>query len=188
MFCIPCQLFMLRAAAFLLPCYIMAWAISILQRRRQRQVKLYLSRNRTLTHKSKRMYLYVLMFCVCEIPGSSRSSCCRSCVYATQRGWRWRTAQRRIAFRCSTRADTESTTPAWSLTTMIIYIPEYRLKNPKYHHYPRLWSLLSSLSLSFTVCSSCLLFMGLFLWAKTQKLSKTKYGKSLCLMFLQTRK
>ncbi|AED97609.1 unnamed protein product [Arabidopsis thaliana] len=30
-------LFMLRAAGFLLPCYIMAWAISILQRRRQRQ-------------------------------------------------------------------------------------------------------------------------------------------------------
>ncbi|XP_008784037.1 uncharacterized protein LOC103703101 [Phoenix dactylifera] len=31
------SLFLLRAAAFLLPCYIMAWAISILQRRRQRQ-------------------------------------------------------------------------------------------------------------------------------------------------------
>nr|XP_010926555.1 uncharacterized protein LOC105048801 isoform X1 [Elaeis guineensis]XP_019707451.1 uncharacterized protein LOC105048801 isoform X1 [Elaeis guineensis] len=31
------QLFMLRAAGFLLPCYIMAWAVSILQRRRQRQ-------------------------------------------------------------------------------------------------------------------------------------------------------
>ncbi|KAJ9560064.1 hypothetical protein OSB04_005224 [Centaurea solstitialis] len=30
-------LFMLRAAGFLLPCYIMAWAISILQRRRQAQ-------------------------------------------------------------------------------------------------------------------------------------------------------
>ncbi|CAN8264650.1 unnamed protein product [Cochlearia groenlandica] len=30
-------IFMLRAAVFLLPCYIMAWAISILQRRRQRQ-------------------------------------------------------------------------------------------------------------------------------------------------------
>ncbi|KAF5818217.1 putative E3 ubiquitin-protein ligase MARCH [Helianthus annuus] len=30
-------LFMLRAAGFLLPCYIMAWAISILQRRRQVQ-------------------------------------------------------------------------------------------------------------------------------------------------------
>ncbi|PKA47107.1 E3 ubiquitin-protein ligase MARCH6 [Apostasia shenzhenica] len=29
--------FLLRAAGFLLPCYIMAWAISILQRRRQRQ-------------------------------------------------------------------------------------------------------------------------------------------------------
>ncbi|CAM8912848.1 unnamed protein product [Rhodiola kirilowii] len=29
-------LFLLRAAGFLLPCYIMAWAISILQRRRQR--------------------------------------------------------------------------------------------------------------------------------------------------------
>jgi Protein of unknown function (DUF3675) len=34
------QLFLLRAAGFLLPCYIMAWAISILQRRRQRQVPL----------------------------------------------------------------------------------------------------------------------------------------------------
>lgn len=33
------QLFLLRAAGFLLPCYIMAWAISILQRRRQRQVQ-----------------------------------------------------------------------------------------------------------------------------------------------------
>ena len=32
------QLFLLRAAGFLLPCYIMAWAISILQQRRQRQV------------------------------------------------------------------------------------------------------------------------------------------------------
>ncbi|XP_008806003.1 uncharacterized protein LOC103718803 [Phoenix dactylifera] len=31
------SLFVLRAAGFLLPCYIMAWAISILQRRRQRQ-------------------------------------------------------------------------------------------------------------------------------------------------------
>ncbi|KAK8618166.1 hypothetical protein V6N13_116035 [Hibiscus sabdariffa] len=31
------SLFLLRAASFLLPCYIMAWAISILQRRRQRQ-------------------------------------------------------------------------------------------------------------------------------------------------------
>ncbi|XP_058744464.1 uncharacterized protein LOC131617102 [Vicia villosa] len=31
------SLFLLRAAGFLLPCYIMAWAISILQRRRQRQ-------------------------------------------------------------------------------------------------------------------------------------------------------
>ncbi|KAK1376477.1 RING-CH-type domain-containing protein [Heracleum sosnowskyi] len=30
-------LFLLRATGFLLPCYIMAWAISILQRRRQRQ-------------------------------------------------------------------------------------------------------------------------------------------------------
>ncbi|GAY36646.1 hypothetical protein CUMW_023570 [Citrus unshiu] len=30
-------LFLLRAAGFLLPCYIMAWAINILQRRRQRQ-------------------------------------------------------------------------------------------------------------------------------------------------------
>lgn len=30
-------LFLLRAAGFLLPCYIMAWAISVLQRRRQRQ-------------------------------------------------------------------------------------------------------------------------------------------------------
>ncbi|PKI63257.1 hypothetical protein CRG98_016442 [Punica granatum] len=34
------SLFLLRAAGFLLPCYIMAWAISILQRRRQRQVQL----------------------------------------------------------------------------------------------------------------------------------------------------
>ncbi|KAK6922019.1 Protein of unknown function DUF3675 [Dillenia turbinata] len=31
------SLFLLRAAGFLLPCYIMAWAISILQPRRQRQ-------------------------------------------------------------------------------------------------------------------------------------------------------
>ncbi|XP_022734969.1 uncharacterized protein LOC111288359 [Durio zibethinus] len=31
------SLFLFRAAGFLLPCYIMAWAISILQRRRQRQ-------------------------------------------------------------------------------------------------------------------------------------------------------
>ncbi|CAH9140256.1 unnamed protein product [Cuscuta epithymum] len=31
------SLFLLRAAAFLIPCYIMAWFISILQRRRQRQ-------------------------------------------------------------------------------------------------------------------------------------------------------
>eukprot|EP00268_Persea_americana_P068901 TRINITY_DN968_c0_g1_i1.p1 TRINITY_DN968_c0_g1~~TRINITY_DN968_c0_g1_i1.p1 ORF type:complete len:298 (-),score=63.06 TRINITY_DN968_c0_g1_i1:357-1250(-) len=31
------SLFFLRVAGFLLPCYIMAWAISILQRRRQRQ-------------------------------------------------------------------------------------------------------------------------------------------------------
>ncbi|XP_021746714.1 uncharacterized protein LOC110712552 [Chenopodium quinoa] len=31
------SLFLLRAAGFLLPCYIMAWAISILQRRRQQQ-------------------------------------------------------------------------------------------------------------------------------------------------------
>ncbi|KAJ0975289.1 hypothetical protein J5N97_017254 [Dioscorea zingiberensis] len=31
------SLFLLRAAGFLLPCYIMAWAISILQQRRQRQ-------------------------------------------------------------------------------------------------------------------------------------------------------
>ncbi|MBA0652177.1 hypothetical protein Goklo_019453 [Gossypium klotzschianum] len=31
------SLFLLRAAGFLLPCYIVAWAISILQRRRQRQ-------------------------------------------------------------------------------------------------------------------------------------------------------
>ncbi|KAJ4711340.1 RING/FYVE/PHD zinc finger superfamily protein [Melia azedarach] len=31
------SLFLLRAAGFLLPCYIMAWAINILQRRRQRQ-------------------------------------------------------------------------------------------------------------------------------------------------------
>uniref|UniRef100_A0A3Q7HU00 RING-CH-type domain-containing protein n=1 Tax=Solanum lycopersicum TaxID=4081 RepID=A0A3Q7HU00_SOLLC len=32
------MLFLLRAAGFLLPCYIIAWAIGILQRRRQRQV------------------------------------------------------------------------------------------------------------------------------------------------------
>ena len=32
------QLFLLRAAGFLLPFYIVAWAIGILQRRRQRQV------------------------------------------------------------------------------------------------------------------------------------------------------
>ncbi|KAG0470128.1 hypothetical protein HPP92_016223 [Vanilla planifolia] len=31
------SLFLLRAAGFLLPCYVMAWAISILHRRRQRQ-------------------------------------------------------------------------------------------------------------------------------------------------------
>ncbi|XP_074277425.1 uncharacterized protein LOC141601062 [Silene latifolia] len=31
------SLFLLRAAGFLLPCYIMAWAISIMQRRRERQ-------------------------------------------------------------------------------------------------------------------------------------------------------
>ncbi|XP_072982161.1 uncharacterized protein [Typha latifolia] len=31
------SLFLLRAAGFLLPCYIMAWAVTILQRRRQRQ-------------------------------------------------------------------------------------------------------------------------------------------------------
>lgn len=31
------SLFLLRAAGFLLPCYVVAWAISILQRRRQRQ-------------------------------------------------------------------------------------------------------------------------------------------------------
>ncbi|KAI3968783.1 hypothetical protein MKX01_028933, partial [Papaver californicum] len=31
------SLFLLRAAGFLLPCYIMAWAFSILKRRRQRQ-------------------------------------------------------------------------------------------------------------------------------------------------------
>ncbi|XP_028219388.1 uncharacterized protein LOC114401161 isoform X2 [Glycine soja] len=36
------SLFLLRAAGFLLPCYIMAWAISILQRRRQRQINLIL--------------------------------------------------------------------------------------------------------------------------------------------------
>lgn len=33
------QLFLLRAAGFLLPCYIIAWAISVIQRRRQRQVR-----------------------------------------------------------------------------------------------------------------------------------------------------
>lgn len=35
------QLFLLRVVGFLLPCYIMAWAISILQRRRQRQVSCF---------------------------------------------------------------------------------------------------------------------------------------------------
>ncbi|XP_074376011.1 uncharacterized protein LOC141717723 isoform X3 [Apium graveolens] len=35
-------LFLLRAAGFLLPCYIMAWAISVLQRRRQRQMSIHL--------------------------------------------------------------------------------------------------------------------------------------------------
>ncbi|XP_010551546.1 PREDICTED: uncharacterized protein LOC104822125 [Tarenaya hassleriana] len=38
------SLFLLRAAGFLLPCYIMAWAISILQRRRQRQEATALAR------------------------------------------------------------------------------------------------------------------------------------------------
>lgn len=38
------SLFLLRAAGFLLPCYIMAWAISILQRRRQRQEAAALAR------------------------------------------------------------------------------------------------------------------------------------------------
>ncbi|KAL0364012.1 UNVERIFIED_CONTAM: hypothetical protein Sangu_0498800 [Sesamum angustifolium] len=33
------SLFLLRAVGFLLPCYIMIWAISILQRRRQRQLE-----------------------------------------------------------------------------------------------------------------------------------------------------
>ncbi|KAF8400312.1 hypothetical protein HHK36_013609 [Tetracentron sinense] len=33
------QIFYLRAAGFLLPCYIMAWAINILQRRRQRELE-----------------------------------------------------------------------------------------------------------------------------------------------------
>ncbi|CAA0842382.1 RING/FYVE/PHD zinc finger superfamily protein [Striga hermonthica] len=33
------SLFLLRAVGFLLPCYIMIWAINILQRRRQREVK-----------------------------------------------------------------------------------------------------------------------------------------------------
>nr|XP_027097851.1 uncharacterized protein LOC113717283 isoform X2 [Coffea arabica] len=35
------SLFLLRAAGFLLPCYIMVWAISILQRRRQRQYQIW---------------------------------------------------------------------------------------------------------------------------------------------------
>ncbi|KAF5449644.1 hypothetical protein F2P56_030068 [Juglans regia] len=39
------SLFLLRAAGFLLPCYIMAWAISILQRRRQRQEAAALAAN-----------------------------------------------------------------------------------------------------------------------------------------------
>ncbi|KAK6116459.1 hypothetical protein DH2020_049921 [Rehmannia glutinosa] len=34
---LPFALFLLRAVGFLLPCYIMIWAINILQRRRQRQ-------------------------------------------------------------------------------------------------------------------------------------------------------
>uniref|UniRef100_A0A453HW52 Uncharacterized protein n=1 Tax=Aegilops tauschii subsp. strangulata TaxID=200361 RepID=A0A453HW52_AEGTS len=33
------SLFLLRAAGFLLPCYIMAWIFSILHRRRQRERK-----------------------------------------------------------------------------------------------------------------------------------------------------
>ncbi|KAG4953853.1 hypothetical protein GYH30_039659 [Glycine max] len=37
------SLFLLHAARFLLPCYIMAWAISILQHRQQRQVSLHYS-------------------------------------------------------------------------------------------------------------------------------------------------
>ncbi|PKI77985.1 uncharacterized protein LOC116189419 [Punica granatum] len=39
------SLFLLRVAGFLLPCYIMAWAISILQRRRQRQEAAALAAN-----------------------------------------------------------------------------------------------------------------------------------------------
>ncbi|XP_057952132.1 uncharacterized protein LOC131146514 [Malania oleifera] len=39
------SLFLLRAAGFLLPCYIMAWAISILQRRRQQQEAAALTAN-----------------------------------------------------------------------------------------------------------------------------------------------
>ncbi|KAK9748055.1 hypothetical protein RND81_02G032400 [Saponaria officinalis] len=31
------SVFLIRAAGFLLPCYVMAWAISVLQRRRERQ-------------------------------------------------------------------------------------------------------------------------------------------------------
>ncbi|XP_052168042.1 uncharacterized protein LOC127784734 isoform X2 [Oryza glaberrima] len=40
------SLFLLRAAGFLLPFYIMAWAVSILQRRRQRQVSMLSYRRR----------------------------------------------------------------------------------------------------------------------------------------------
>ena len=35
--CVVLQLFLLRLIGFLLPCYIMVWAISILQQRRQRE-------------------------------------------------------------------------------------------------------------------------------------------------------
>ncbi|CAL5074348.1 unnamed protein product [Urochloa decumbens] len=46
------SLFLLRAAGFLLPFYIMAWAISILQRRRQRQLGNGTDENSVLERKS----------------------------------------------------------------------------------------------------------------------------------------
>ncbi|MBA0711305.1 hypothetical protein Golax_010502, partial [Gossypium laxum] len=53
------SLFLLRAAGFLLPCYIMAWAISILQRQRQRQVinlYLYLNLKSIVCSSSRQCY------------------------------------------------------------------------------------------------------------------------------------
>ncbi|KAF3647130.1 putative DNA excision repair protein ERCC-1-like [Capsicum annuum] len=45
------SLFLLRAAGFLLPCYIMAWAISIMQRQRQRQFQI-----------SKQFQVYLMVY------------------------------------------------------------------------------------------------------------------------------